>query len=642
MHKLLPVTLLSLLQLVCLPDISLAQPAPTCISPYGADFSTLPLDPQQTKSQQAKEMAEIAIAFLKVGQPRRATQVNEQIRSRFKLQSKDLSTLVMIQHLMAGDQAAATAHLSKLDLTGYGDIDAIFLAAHTLPANDQVDWMLNVVDRLPINNGKLLWWIVLAEIYSNRPGTRKIAEKMRSMLTEDDQLFEWVNLAVVYRQTGNFEAARSLLESLADQARSDSRNLSSRIKIAQEFARIGQPERARTELNQLTTIIVPGNLSINPDLTHHLSLAYAAIGNLTAVSDLIQKLPDKADPDTFSFHSKDLTRSKIAWQFAEQGNIQQSQQFLLSINDSKLQGETAQTIIQHLLQKEKWADAAAIASLAEPKLQALIAYKAAQANQLALSDRILSTMRGENGDIVRLLQTTQALNQVGNQTKARALLKEALALATQQKIQPLLPKIAVQFAEAGDFKQANQLLDEQFRIFKQMPRQSKSPSFEPLILDSPIPLEESSLGRFFEYTRLSASALQAEKSAQQQPIKAFRVQPSLAGLAAIHLGSFATFYSRARNFAKADQLIQLIPDQYCNFKASVLQFVVSEAIAANQLEVAQTLLEKYSRSTNQDFVRANSIAIANLYLDQKQSTKAIPLLEKALNLLTWPQKTPLR
>lgn len=101
---------------------------------------------------------------------------------------------------MAGDQAAATAQLPKLELTGFGDIDAIFLATRTLPEKNQVDWMLNVVDRLPIDNGKLLWWIVLAELYPNRPETRKIAERMRLLLTEEDRFSEWVNLAVVYRQ----------------------------------------------------------------------------------------------------------------------------------------------------------------------------------------------------------------------------------------------------------------------------------------------------------------------------------------------------------------------------------------------------------------------------------------------------------
>lgn len=632
MHKLFPVTLLSL-QLVGLPSMSLAQAKPTCISPYGGADRAIPLsDPQLAKSQQGKEMAEIAIAFLKAGQPERAAQVNEQMRSRFKLAPKDLSTLVMIQSLIAGDQAAATAHVPKLNLTGFGDIDAIFLAARTLPVQDQADWILNVVDQLPIKNGKLLWWIVLAELYPNQPITLKIAAKIRSVLTQDDQLSEWVNLAVVYRQAGDFQAARSLLESLADQARSEPRNLSNRIRMIQEFARIGQRDRARAELMKLNIETGSNSLSVNPDLTHHLSLAYAAIGDLTTVADLIQKLPVQADPDSFSFHRQDSTRSAIARQFAEQKNVQQSQRFLLSIKDAKLQQETAQLIIQRFLQTEQWASAAAISSLAEPKLQAMVAYKAALANQSALSDRVISTMRGNNGDLIRLLQTTSALNQVGYQTKARTLLQEALSLATQQNIQPLLSTIAVQFAEAGDFEQANQLLDRQLRSFEQRSQKPKFPAFEPLLPISPTPADESALWRFFEYVRLSASSFQPEKTTP--PVTAIPVQPSIAGTAAINLGSFATFYSRARNFTKADHLIQKIPDQYCTFKASIIQFAVSEAIAADQPEVAQSLLAKLFRSAqHQDFVRANSIAIAHLYLTQKQSEKAIPLLEQSLNLL---------
>lgn len=629
MYKFLPITLLSLLSLIGTPTMSLAK---TCVNPYGTSLSNPTPDPQQAKNQQGQEMAEIAIAFLKAGQPERAAQVNEQIRSHFNLKPKDLPTLVMIQHLMAGNQAAATAHLPKLELTGFGDIDAIFLAARTLPEKDQVDWTLDVIDRIPIDNGKLLWWKVLAELYPNRPETRKIAEKMRAVLAEDDQLSEWINLAVVYRQAGDFEAARSLLESLVGRAKSNSRNISSRVKIAQELARIGQPERARAELNQLKTVIVPGSLSTNYDLTHYLSLAYAAIGDLTAVSDLIQKLPDKSDPDSFSFHRKDLTRSKIAQQFAEQGNIQQSQKFLLAIADAKLQGETVQNIIQHFLQKEQWVDAAAIASLAEPKLQALIAYKTAQANQIAVSDRILSNMRGKDVDIIRLLQTTYALNQVGYYTKSRTFLKEALALATQQKIQPLLPQIAVQFADAGDFEQADQLLDEQARIFEESLRSKKTKSsmFEPLLLDTPDP-DKSALWRFFEYVRLSASSFTPTQS-NPSKLEAVAVQRSREGSMVIDLGSLATFYSRARNFVKADQFLQRIPDRYCDFKASILQFMVSEAITAKQPDVTQMLLAKYSRSIDQELVRTNLIAIANLYLDQKQSAKAIALLEQALKL----------
>ena len=631
MYKFFPITLLSLLALMGAPGIGLAQ---TCVSLDGASLSSSSFQPQTAKSQQGREMAEIAIAFLKAGQPERAAQVNEQIRSRFKLESRDLSTLVMIQHLIAGDQAAAIAHPSKLELTGFGDIDAIFLATRALPEKDQIDLMLNIVDQLPIDNGKLVWWIVLAEIYPNRPETRRIAEKMRSLLRDDAQLSEWVNLAVVYRQAGELERARSLLESLTDRARSDDRNLSSRIRIAQEFARIGQPKRALSELNELNSLIVPGMLSINADWTHYLSLAHAEVGNLTAVSDLIEKLPDKADPDSFSFHSKDLTRSVIALQFADQGKTQQSQQFLLSIKDSKLQGETARRIIQKFLQKEQWADAASIAAFTDPKSQALIAYKAAQANQIAISDRIVSAMRGKGMDITLLLQTTYVLNQVGYYTKSRPLLKEALAFVTEQKIEPLLYKIAVQFADAGDFEQANSLLDEQVRKFEELSRSTNTrlSMFEPLLLDTP-DLNESALWRFFEYVRLSASDFTPTQP-NLSKVEAVPVQRSREDSIAMNLGSLATFYSRARNSVKADQFLQRIPEQYCDFKASILQFVVSEAIAAKQPDEAEKLLAKYSRSTNQEIVREKSIAIANLYLDQKQTAKAIVLLEKALKLVS--------
>lgn len=531
---------------------------------------------------------------------------------------------------MAGDQAAATAQLPKLELTGFGDIDAIFLATRTLPEKNQVDWMLNVVDRLPINNGKLLWWIVLAELYPNRPETRKIAEKMRLLLTEEDRLSEWVNLAVVYRQAGDFEAARSLLEFLAKQAPSDARDISSRIKIAQEFAHIGQPKRALTELNQLNSAIAPGQLSTHPDWTHHLALAHAAINNLTAVSDLLQKLPDKAAPDSFSFHAKDVTRSAIARQFAEQGNSQQSQRFLLSIKDSKLQGETAQKIVYHHLQKEQWRQAAAISAFVEPKLQALIAYKAAQENQTDISDRIVSAMRGQDMDITLLLQITYVLNQVGYYTKSRPLLKEALAFIIEQKIQPLRYKVAVQFADAGELEQANQLLDEQARNFEELSRSQKNrfSMFEPLLLDTPNP-DESALWRFFEHVRLKAPDFKPTQR-NSSKIEAVPVQRSREGSIVMNLASLATFYSRARNFAKADQFLQRIPDRYCDFKASILEFVVSEAIVAKQPDEAQKLLTKYSRSTNT--MRKSLIAIANLYLDQKQTAKAIALLEQALNL----------
>ncbi|WP_287457340.1 hypothetical protein [Leptolyngbya sp. UWPOB_LEPTO1] len=627
MYKSLSITFLALLSFVSTPTVSLAQ---ACVGLDGASVSHPSPDSQIAKSQQSREMAEIAVALFRAGQPNRAAQVNEQIRSRFKLEPKDLTTLVMIQYLMAGDQAAATAQLPKLELTGFGDIDAIFLATRTLPEKNQVDWMLNVVDRLPIDNGKLLWWIVLAELYPNRPETRKIAERMRLLLTEEDRLSEWVNLAVVYRQAGDFEAARSLLEFLAKQAPSDARDISSRIKIAQEFAYIGQPKRALTELNQLNSAIAPGQLSTHPDWTHHLALAHAAINNLTAVSDLLQKLPDKADPDSFSFHAKDVTRSAIARQFAEQGNFQQSQKFLLSIKDSQLQGETAQRIVHHLLHKGQWRQAAAISAFVEPKLQALIAYKAAQANQTAISDRIVAAMRGQDMDITLLLQTTYVLNQVGYYTKSRPLLKEALAFVTEQKIQPLRYKVAVQFADAGELEQANQLLDEQARNFEELSRSQKTSlsMFDPLLLDAPNP-DESALWRFFEHVRLKAPDFKPTQR-NSSKIEAVPVQRSREGSIVMNLGSLATFYSRARNFAKADQFLQRIPDQYCDFKASILEFVVSEASAAKQPDEAQKLLTKYSRPTNT--MRKSLIAIANLYLDQKQTAKAIALLEQALNL----------
>ncbi len=239
-------------------------------------------------------------------------------------------------------------------------------------------------------------------------------------------------------------------------------------------------------------------------------------------------------------------------------------------------------------------------------------------------------MLGQDIDITLLLQTTYVLNQVGYYSKSRPLLKKALAFVTEQKIQPLRYKVAVQFADAGELEQANQLLNEQARNFEELSRSQKTSlsMFDPLLLDAPNP-DESALWRFFEHVRLKAPDFKPTQR-NSSKIEAVPVQRSREGSIVMNLESLATFYSRARNFAKADQFLQRIPDRYCDFKASILEFVVPEAIAAKQPDEAQKLLTKYSRSTNT--MRKSLIAIANLYLDQKQTAKAIALLEQVLNL----------
>lgn len=630
MYRFLPVGLL----LINVLWTSTAQPAHAlslrfCVNPDSTpDSPSLKhTQPENAEWEQGQKLAQIAIAFYQAGKPDQMQRVNQQIQTKFRYSAERMRILSALQMLIVGNQEAALSELSNLNLTEQ-DATAILIEILKLPEADRATWVLQAVDRLPdrMINVKFAWLLGVADSYPNRTESMKLLAKARSLLYEEWQLDKWVDLAETYRRAGDAQIARSLLESV--------------IKIGLPQNKIAAVSRAYAMLNDFNAA---------QKLIQTMPAAQHSVQTMLASQNLmsVQPIPD----------APDNVRAAIALQFSDRGDVARSNHFLKQIRDPGIKRDISSQIIQKLLKQNRKLVLPENASTVErkiaemgrfPGLYALIKdwqsiqfqqnavawliYRAAQANQTIISDRMLTQLRGS--DLNSFIRAAQLLNQVGYQSKAQSLLIEAIELA-KQKDSALIPSLAGLLAETGNFQQANRLLDEQLAQFEHNPKEVNLPKSISSPGDFSIFSEESSLSHFFKeqfFSLSSSQSKQLHKLNLEQILQS--VPPLQKDVKAIAYGHFAKEYSRARNFAKANELLQKIPARYCKFRTSIYQELVAQATMAKDAEVALTAMAQIHPSEeNQSFLRAQFLAIAQFYIEQNKGTEAIPLLEHLLKPL---------
>ena len=677
----------SLAQSISLPTVAQTRLAPACKSSIAvarfAPSTNSTASVRGLSRQQAQQRAEIAIEFLRANRSDRANQINENLRSRLELSASEIAVLRTIQNLEAGKVETAIALFPELKKPeAYRR--SLTLQFKRIPLQAKADWILKAVDYFPepdedemkyqqqwnLPTLKAEWMLLLAEDYRTQGNVTeavKILDQARMLLNWNNNA-EALRFVEAYRKVGQPEKARSILTSIAAQLLREvetrpgeptkPRAIQNLIKAGHELALMKQSSEALSLLNQAETLIKAIDRSDVKSLQQSLVLAYAAVGQTTQALQIVQTLD-----------SPDARQSYVtlAKQAAELGDSSSAQQFLQSIRDQWTASRASLDVVKIFTDAELFPTAYNIATqITDPQLRldalATIVKRADQAKQSALSTQTIAEMQrvktGEFSGFQRL-DTIRALIQVGERTYARSLLAE---MVQQPDLAWLSLQIAEQYAAIEEFDQATRLIDQQRNRRVQskispLPVSIVAPPFD--LLNEP-PL--TPLGVFFSNALLDVNlpqrapdtrslqrrttpipSIQSKQSKKPRTVQPPTPPPTLRlspeENRALDEARYIRAYAQARNFTKASNLLAQIPDHLCLFKAELFDNIAIAALEAGQLEIAidsfqqaKRLSQRANRVSSERIDRL--IAIAKLYSERNQTTKAIRLLETALSLLS--------
>jgi hypothetical protein len=643
-------TILSIAFLPSLPAIAQKPAASSCKSPYSDAPLPLLINPLLSwpgsqRIQKAVQQAEFAAEFLRANRSDRAAQFNEALRREFRLEPAEMTVLSILQNLEAGKTQAAIALLPQLqDLVRFRRPLTEQLMKR--PLAEQTTWVQSIISQ-PAQSAReqaihLDWLLLVAEqhLEKGQPAAAlPLLDAARARL-DKAPLSDTLRLVTAYRKTNKPDIARSLLTpALIEAARSQAStrggatNIKTLIHLGRELALLGQKPQAMTLLGQAEAILKPQSRDF---LNDTLAQTYAAVGEAAKAIALLRPFGDGG-------------YATLANQAAQRGDDRLAEQALRLIRDRRSQSATRQNIVQQLAEAGKFEAARRSASAlseghAKLNTLAMIVKFADLANQTAIANAIIAEMQQLQAapvQIFDLLSGVEAFISVGANDRARA----ALVQLTQQQDSAWLNlNFAEKYAAIGDYVQANRLIDSHLvEPPKPVPvpllRLPSLPSV-PLVPSFGSPFV-SFFDSFVNFPTIRSTPIPFPNPLPNRRTPARTKQLPLTQTGddqAISQAKYARAYATARNFAKATQFANQIPDRYCNFKSGVWQHIATAALGADQLEVALDALQRSDRldrraqSTNPEFVRSQLIAIAKRHAQRNQFQQSALLLELALKI----------